>query len=219
MELLGRKKRCQIISTLICFPLISFPLELLFIFSLSFSFEKFHHEWAVTLVRQVVGFIVAVLPNHCVLLLYRKRKQYDTDILIFYPHPIMFYPKAKWNTIKCSIEASIGRRRVCFRAGNVCVWGMHKACVFVMNRGTHPAPAAALQAMEFLQRDNVSQPEQLAPKIHPNTHTLTHIFCGIGYQRWMESSFFPLGQEYTCPLQDNWGMRQPAKTCPVRVKR
>lgn len=46
--------------------------------------------------------------------------------------------------------------------------------MFMMNRGTHPAPAADLQAMEFLQRDNVSQPEQPAPKIHPNTHTLSH---------------------------------------------
>lgn len=48
----------------------------------------------------------------------------------------------------------------------------------------------------------------LLPKFIPtHTHTLTHIFCGIGYQRWMESSFSRLGKNTLVHFRitEEWG--------------
>lgn len=49
--------------------------------------------------------------------------------------------------------------------------------------------------------------------MHHYTHTHTPTL-----KTHIRSNFIMSGQEYTCPIHENWGMRQLAKTCPQRAE-
>lgn len=48
-----------------------------------------------------------------------------------------------------------------------------------------------------------------------HTHTQTHTPT---LKTHIRSNFIMSGQEYTCSIHENWGMRQLAKTCPQRAE-